>query len=133
MNLSDYKESFYTFSASASSSARQLAMAGIAMLWVFKVSSGEANYTLPSQLFLPAVFLICALASDLLQYLIATVTWGMFHRYHEKKAADNDNPILKAPVYLSAPIYLFFYLKILFVLVAYSLMLRFAGSEITFQ
>jgi len=36
MNLQDYRDDFYTYSGKASDISRQLAFAGIAIIWIFK-------------------------------------------------------------------------------------------------
>ena len=132
MKLSEYKNDFYEFSGLASSASRQLAFAGIAIIWLFKTSSGD-DYNLPSELFIPAAALITSLGSDLLQYVFGAIIWGRFHRKHEKlRSSIEDDPILEAPAYFNLPIKLFFYLKIFAVLVAYFYLLVFAISAIKF-
>lgn len=134
MKLSEFKTDYYEFSGLASSSSRQLAMAGIALLWLFKSGGGTNTYTLPIELFLPAALLVASLGSDLIQYILGTVIWGAFHRHHEnRRKSEDDDPSIEAPPCYSYPITVFFYLKIIFVLVAYFLVLTFALSEVTFE
>ena len=134
MKLSEFKTDFYEFSGVASSCSRQIAMAGIALLWLFKYGDTPDTYTLPIELFLPALFLIASLGSDLIQYVLGAVIWGGFHRYHEKRrSSEDDDPSIEAPPYYSYPIYFFFGLKIIFVLSAYFLILSFALSKVSFK
>ena len=61
------------------------AFAGIALIWIFRVDAAPIPQ-LPSMLLISAVFFFAlGLTCDLLQYITATITWGCFHRYHEKK------------------------------------------------
>jgi len=48
---------------------RQLAFAGIAIIWVFRTDSG-GRQIVPEELFLPGLLLVLSLSFDLLQYVI---------------------------------------------------------------
>jgi|SRR5690554_15848 len=132
MKLSDYKKDYYQYTSLASTTSRQLALAGIALVWVFKIQ-GVSGFELPNALLLPLVGLILSLFFDLLQYCLGSIIWGSFHRYHEKKRLlPGDDPSLEAPAYLTWPINLFFLLKIIAVLISYWFLLLYAVSSITF-
>ncbi len=132
MKLSAYKADYYQYSGLASSTSRQLALAGIALVWVFK-TQGTTGYALPNELLYPSVFLICSLASDLLQYVFGSIIWGLFHRHHEKsRSAITEDPDVEAPMYFTWPINLFFYGKIAAVLIAYFYLFSHAAKSITF-
>ncbi len=132
MKLSEYKNDYYEYSGLASSTSRQLTFAGIALLWIFK-SGSDGNYSLSVELYIPAVALIVSLGSDILQYVTATIIWGIFHRYHECNR-NNNNPDteLEASKYLTWPINFFFYLKLISVIYAYYYLLKFAINKISF-
>lgn len=133
MKLSDYKDDYYVFSGLASSASRQLAFAGIALLWLFK-SGDNGAYKLPKQLFVPAAALIIALACDILHYVTGSLIWGTFFRSNEKKTKEiGEDPELEAPSYYSWPITALFFLKIIAVIFAYYHILIFAISAIKFQ
>lgn len=132
MKLSEYKTDYYQYTSLASNGSRQLALAGIALVWVFK-TQGASGYTLPNELLIPSIALIVSLGSDLLQYVAGSVTWGIFHRYHEaQRASMLEDPELEAPVYYTWPINAFFYSKILSVLIAYFYLLKYAISSVSF-
>ena len=44
MKLSDYRETYYEFSGKASDVTRQLAFAGIAIVWIFKIEEYLIHY-----------------------------------------------------------------------------------------
>ena len=101
MKLEYYKSEYSAFSGLASSTSRQLALAGIALIWVFK-TQGQAGYKLPNELLLPVICLIVSLGSDLLQYVSGSIIWGSFHRHHEKKRKSiTDAPEIEAPFYFT--------------------------------
>ena len=133
MKLSEYKKDYYSYSGLASTTSRQLALAGIALIWIFKTQVQDV-YNLPNELLLPAICLIAALASDLLQYVAGSIIWEFFHRYHEKKRESiTQDPDIEAPFYFTWPINLFFYSKIVSVLVAYYYLFQYAITTISFK
>lgn len=117
MNLSDYRNVYYTASGKASDVARQLAFAGIALIWIFR-DAQAAPLAIPPELLIPASLFVLALGFDLSQYVASAVIWGFFSRNHEGKGTQESTE-LSAPMYANWPALLFFWLKIAFVLLAY--------------
>jgi hypothetical protein len=96
-----------------------LALAGIAVAWIFKVGEGSAA-RLDAPLLVAVFYLVLALAADLLQYIALTLAWGGFHRWKEMRMGDvTKNPEVVAPVWLNWPGLVFFWFKFVFVSVAY--------------
>jgi hypothetical protein len=125
MTLKDYRQTYYELSGKASDVARQLSFAGIAIIWIFKAGD-NTKITIPHKLITPLIFFTVSLASDLLQYIIGTVIWGLFQRYHEKKSTDlNNDLILSAPRQFNWPILFFFFVKLISVIIAYYLLLNY--------
>src|ERR1700730_10162055 len=119
MKLQDYRDTFYAFSGKASDLNRQLAFAGIALIWLFK-KDNIAGLSIPSELLLPTTLIVISLALDMGHYVVASVIWRLFYRSKEKIGIDEDRK-LKHNVHLEWPIYVFFCAKIVFALLAYSL------------
>jgi hypothetical protein len=119
VKLSAAREAYYTHSGKASDVARSLAFAGIAVAWLFRTGEGAAA-RLDSK-FLPAVlFLVIALALDLLQYVSQAFVWGAYHRWKERKLDDiSTDPDVEPPGALNWPALVFFWSKFLFVIAAY--------------
>jgi hypothetical protein len=65
--------SYYT--QKAGDLSRQLGLAGIAVIWLFKVSSGSVA-VISQQFSLPFALIISSLGLDLLQYFAGIVLWG---------------------------------------------------------
>lgn len=122
MKLSDYRETYYEFSGKASDVARNLAFAGIALVWIFKTSDSP-NPKIPKDLILPTGLLAITLAFDLFQYVVATSIWGFFQWNEERKLEDiNEDPELDAPPCFKWPQITFFALKLISVASAYVLL-----------
>ena len=119
MKLTDYRKDYYEFSGKASDVARNLAFAGIAFVWIFKVGA-EHGPRIPQELLLPLAFLAICLGADLLQYVAATCVWGIFQWYEESKIDDlKKDPELEAPSWLKWPQFIFFVMKLVTVFLAY--------------
>ncbi len=122
MKLKEYKEEYKWFSGQLSDNTRKLAFAGIAIVWIFKQEK-NGTFILPSLLKLAILMFVITLSFDLLQYIYQTIVWGIFHRYHEKKIAENSE--LKAPIYFNWPAIAFFWSKVIVLVIGYILVLKF--------
>lgn len=122
MKLSKFKEDSYWFSGKTSDVARQLALAGIVIIWIFKITDKDIP-KIPDSLILPTILFSISLACDLLQYITGTIIWSIFHRYHEKKSETGTDPEITAASYLNYPNWILFALKIILVFWAYIMIL----------
>jgi hypothetical protein len=126
MKLSEYRKEYYSLSAKASDVARQLAFAGIALIWIFK-QDARPFPIIPRPLLLPSLLLAAALAADLLHYITATCIWGNFQWRKEKnKKQEEPDPELKAPRFYNWPALILFCLKLIFVAAAYCFILKYS-------
>jgi hypothetical protein len=129
MKLSDLRKDNDYYSGKASELARQLAFAGIAVIWVFK-RGAEGQQGIPAELVRPALFFWAALGFDFAQYLAATFIWDRVYRYHEKKLKKiSDDPAVGWPPYFTWPQLAFFFLKIAAVAVGYALLMSFLAMQ----
>ena len=118
MHLADAKSAYETLSGKASDIVRQLSLAGIAIVWLFRVGSDKAP-VIDQNLLRAALFIFLALFLDFLQYLVGTVIWFLYFRYKEKHGATENDEFL-APEKLTWPTWVLFYLKSTMMLVAYA-------------
>jgi len=133
--LSEFKQSYYEFTGLTSSSCRQLALAGIAIIWIFKTGAAS-GISIPSELLYPAIFFVISLAADLLQYFVASAIWGTFHRFKEKQHERLALPPefdVKAPYYFPWPQLLLFNVKVTCVLFGYTKLIIFMFNTISFS
>ena len=140
MKLSDYKQDYYSHTGSASAVARQIAFASIAAIWIFSTKAHE-KFLLPNELIISAKYIIFGLTLDLLQYISSSMIWGYFHRHHEKKTqlknqgkqdltAEDNDPEINAPICLNWPAIIFFWLKLLFIVVGNIYLIYFLHNSI---
>ena len=129
--IEDYREEFYVFTGKASEVNRQLALGGIAAIWIFK--NPEISSTLlPSELIKPLIFLIISLGLDLLQYVIGSIIWGIYFEYKEYQVNKGQikNNDIKAPTILSWSITFIFFIKVMAMIIAYTALLSFFGQKL---
>jgi hypothetical protein len=124
MKLEDARENYYTLTGKASDVARQLAFAGIAVIWVFKVDAGPDNLGVPPSLHGAGLWLVVALSLDLLHYAIGSAISGSFHRLQERKDTVSAETEFEAPPWVNWPMIVCFWSKIASVGIAYTLILR---------
>jgi hypothetical protein len=74
MILADLREEFYSHTGSLSTVNRQLAFAGIAVVWIFVVKKNSEIY-IPDGLFWPLVLFIFSLMLDLSQYFYSSIAY----------------------------------------------------------
>lgn len=127
MKLSEARDAYYSHSASASTVARQLGFAGIALVWVFQQPADQL-VVLPAALRAPTILLILGLGLDLLQYAISALLWGAFARHHERRKSS----AAQAPPWINWPALFCFWGKLGSVVCAYTLLLTFVARGISF-
>lgn len=122
MKRENLRSNYEYHSGKASDVARQLAFAGIAVIWLFRVGA-PADPQLPAQLIAPLFFFGLALGLDLLHYVVAAIIWSVFNRYKEsQRSYASEDKSFDAPVWINVPALLLFWLKIITVVSAHVLL-----------
>ncbi|HET8554584.1 MAG TPA: hypothetical protein VFL78_07135 [Rhodanobacteraceae bacterium] len=132
MKLSKAQENYSYASGTASSICRQLAFAGIAIVWVFNLPTSESPVHVPQQLQVVILLLVVCLVLDLLQYVVASLIWSYFARRIELEFPNDhaDDPDMAAPAILNWPALVCFWSKIVVLLVAYIFLAVFVGGKL---
>ena len=128
MKLSTYVEWHDSYSAKTSELVRTIAFGGLAIIWVFQVSTGPDGPKVPSALIPPMLFLALTLLCDLLQYVAGTLVWKIYGRRKEVQLpddADEDPEVGDHPVSILWFVDIFFWAKLGFVTLAYVDIIRF--------
>lgn len=121
MNLKDAREAYYEYSRTLSSINRQLTLSGIAIIWFF--AHPEKNQTLNFGIFKYSFIAFCfALFFDLCHYALATIIWGSYHHYKEKKISRKRE--FTAPECINWISIIMMTLKVTSAIVAYILLLN---------
>ena len=131
MKLEDTRAEYYYFTGKVSDIVRQLGLAGVAIIWVFKTESA-GRQTIPEGLVPAGVLILLGLATDLLQYAAGTIIWDRFNRKKEnelekklaeKKAVgkhyDPEAEDFTAPSSIPALTKILFWVKFVLMFLAY--------------
>lgn len=141
MRLSEFRKANEEFTGKASEIVRQLILAGIGVIWLFKTPSLiSGQNSLDSFLIWPLIFLCIAAMCDLMQYVLGGKIWGKFFRDEEKKAKDANkidsssslDPDVKAPRKFSKRIGWLYNAKICLMVLAYVFIIIFLIRHIRF-
>jgi hypothetical protein len=118
MKLEDARAAYEGLSGKASDIVRQISLAGIGLIWIFKTGTGTL-LSLDRPLLKAAFFIFLSLLFDFLQYVSGTTIWFVYFRHKEKQGTKEGTEFL-APPQLNWPTWSLFYLKSLMMLIAYS-------------
>lgn len=84
------EDEFKYYTQKAGDIARQLSIAGVAIIWLFHItvpdSSGNINLGIPIQFKLPILLFVVSLGLDAAQYLAGSFLWGL--AFHADPAGD---------------------------------------------
>jgi hypothetical protein len=117
MKLEDARTAYQEFSAKASEIVRQISLAGVGLIWIFKSGTGT-TLSLNRPLLKAALFICLSLLFDFLQYVLGTTIWFAYFRHKEKQGTKEGAEFL-APPHLNWPTWSLFYLKSAMILIAY--------------
>lgn len=134
MILKDFRDAYYDSSQSLSNISRQLALAGVALVWLFKTTLLPATinnasvdtglYLIEGDLYKALSFFIICLVLDYLQYFVKSLIWGIVHTWHDIKIGKNkpnkENTEVNQPwAIINWPAIVFFWGKALSVGIGY--------------
>ena len=132
MKLEEYKKDYYYFSGEVSKLVIQFALAGIAVIWIFKANK-PGQPLIPQGLLGPLICFVLSITFALLQYFIASIIWGIFYRYHERKMRKvGESPDVNVdadPIWPNI-IWSFYALKVLALITGFVLLSLFIFDQI---
>jgi hypothetical protein len=123
MKLEDALENYQYYSGKASDLCRQLAFAGIALVWIFK--TGESIHaSVPKELRPATLFMVITLSLDFLQYVVGSATWGIYNRQKERAGIKNDQEF-RAPPWINYATLALYWTKLGILACGYAYILKF--------
>ncbi|MFZ1749611.1 MAG: hypothetical protein WAU01_05445 [Saprospiraceae bacterium] len=125
MKLNDYKIAYEESSGQLGDINRNLIYTGFGLIWLF---GGKEDVL--SEYFLPTIFLLLAAFVDLLQYVLKTLIWYFEFRKIEKSNSKDYETDHQHKVEYTYPIWTIFWLKIIFVIIAYILIFIYLLSNL---
>ena len=131
-NLERFREFHYDATNKVSENTRTLALAAIAIVWLFNDKSGQ-QYLVPQPLRLPLLFAVAALAFDFLQHFYRSFAWHLKFRAEEGRL-EKGKITEETPLYVSGAFnwvpYGFYYIKVLLLFAAYWTLIRYLLAAI---
>ena len=128
------RDAYYDGTAQVSNNVRTFAIAGIGIIWLFKVTTKVQGvpYQLDNQLLWAAAFIMACLAVDLIQYLYKSIAWGqvMTGVYKSKASPDNSDEF-KVWDHINKPASVAFFTKTVLLLIGYGIILDFLRKTIS--
>jgi hypothetical protein len=124
MKLDDLRNEYQFYTGKVSELARQLALAGLAIVWIFKAGSDKSP-TVPHPLVLPTILLGGTLVFDFAQYLWGSILYQWMVDTSERAKAKRglpDDHDFGVRLSLVRPMEWFLYLKAISVIAAYALL-----------
>jgi hypothetical protein len=125
LTIAEGFETAREYTTKASEITRNLGLAGLGIIWVFKTDVG-GRQIVPPELFLPGLLLVLGLAFDLLQYVVSAEAWIRITRWKE----DAGENAFTVPPWLNHFGTFFYWLKILAIGTAYFFLMRFLASHV---
>ena len=129
MKHSEIIKRSHEFTGKASEISRQMVLAGVGIIWLFKDPNSN---TLDNCTIWPLLFLGGAVVIDLAQYVIGGVVWKRFYDKIDKTIRPEDDPEVAAPASLSTPLYVLFFIKLGLTIVSYILIIIFLARNLHF-
>jgi hypothetical protein len=131
MKLGDVQKEIDAYSKSASDGVRQLALAGIAVIWLFKTAKPEAAGIPFSDVLLnPLLGFVAALGLDLLQYVLSAIAWWLFFKSKDGSGVTRESEVGKAWSLINLPGTICFFAKIVAVAAAYVILILYIAQRL---
>lgn len=117
MKLSEIREAYEELSGSLSKFNRQLAFAGIGIIWLFRTST-ENGTTIEQAMLTPVLCFVVSFAFDLLQYFWQSYAWYIYYWYKRGKGSHEEDE-MNEPEWPNIIAWVFFTIKVCALIAAY--------------
>jgi len=135
--LKEAREVYYEASGTVSTLCRQLSLAGIAVVWMFKSGTNSGNAPFSNCLLWALLLFVLSLASDILHYVWRTFVYGWFQWRTEKeyqkqglRHPEIESQVFTYPRFFNRVSLVFFWLKVILCLAGLFIMVLYIGSTL---
>lgn len=118
MKLSEIRMAYEDLSGSLSKYNRQLAFAGIGIVWLFRTTDANNNTSIEQQMLTPILCFVISFAFDLLQYFWQSYTWYIFYWFKRKNGSQEVDE-MDEPEWPNIVAWVFFTVKVCALITAY--------------
>lgn len=117
MKLSEIRSDYVRYSTKLSDINRQLIFAGIAIVWLFRISTTD-GITIPQDLLYPLLLFVASFLFDLIQYLVQSVIWYIYYWIKKSSNVSEDDIVAESELW-NIPTWAFWLLKVLTLILGY--------------
>ena len=118
MKQSEIREAYEELSGSLSKYNRQLAFAGIGIVWLFRITD-KRNVSIEPEMLVPIMCFVISFAFDLLQYLWQSLAWYVFYWYNRQYKGLKETDEANEPEWPNVIAWAMFVIKVIALMVAY--------------
>jgi hypothetical protein len=131
MKFSELRKDRDYFTGKLSDIVRQLDLAGLAIIWIFRVGGNESGgMAYDKSLVWPMLFLVLSLGFDLLHYIWGSIATEYIFTGFDKLKTKDDDDVRFSKAWSFWMRFLFFWPKAAFTLVAYGCLAVFVLKRI---
>ena len=116
-----------SYSGTASEIARQLAFAGVAVIWLFRVGGADAaGVRFEPILLWPLAGFTVALLLDILQYVYSSIAWWIFYLQCESKIKAKslaEDALINTPWWVLIANYVCYFGKLIAIIISYGFLI----------
>lgn len=127
MKIKDARDISDFYSGKVSDIARQLALAGLAIVWIFKFDQ-QGIPKVPHLLLIPAALITLGLLCDFLQYVYGAVAWERYRDAKEHDVGPDEDIFPKKS--MTRPMDALFQAKVLLIFTAYAFLVVYLARQI---
>jgi len=117
MKLSDIRLAYEEISGKLSNVNRQLTFAGIAVIWIFRITN-NGKTIIPEGLIYPTLLFVVSFLLDILQSLSQSLFWYGYYLY-KRRQDSNEDRVINEPEWPSFFFWALLVLKVLALIAAY--------------
>lgn len=117
MKLHEIRTAYEGYSGKLSNVNRQLAYAGIALIWIFRISN-NGKTTIPDGMLIPVLLFVISFLLDILQLLFQSLFW-YFYYFYKRCKKFKENSEVNEPEWPNLFFWLLLVLKVIALIAAY--------------
>lgn len=129
MKIHDVREAYYDFSRRLSALIIKLNLSGIGVIWVLKIGSSNGSIDYGKPLLWALGIFVGSMSAALLQYIYATIAWGIYGRYREKIHTREDESF-EPHCLINWPTNIFMWAKVVFTIAGYVVLVWHIGKQL---
>jgi hypothetical protein len=107
--------------------SRQFSYAGIAIIWIFRVTSREGTH-IPHELVIAGLLLVLCLSFDYLQAIVGSVLYEVYGTYMESRVKEAES--FQQPPWLLRPMDALFYGKVASLIAGFGFIVAYLWSNV---